>query len=203
MATETVVASERIEEIKMMPTINISDAILADLASLARPFVDHEPQDVIKRLVEHFRSNAVSVQEATELKNGIKAFQPDSPPDLTFTRLKSFKMDGEAVVEKASLYWNPILFAIVAKAAKKMKPDELRKRLMINYVEGEGQSEKGYRFIKEAGLSVQGGDANTVWRAIYELVKAIGMSVEVEFVWEDKPKAAFPNATGAFNYNGK
>jgi hypothetical protein len=45
----------------------------------------------------------------------------------------------------------------VAKAAKKLKPDELRKHLALNYVEGEGQFEKGYRFIKEAGLSVQGG----------------------------------------------
>ena len=187
----------------MMPTINVSDAVLADLANLARPFVDREPQDVIKRLVEHFRSNAVSVQGAMELSDGIKVFQADSPPDMTFTRVKSFKMDGEAVVEKAALYWNPILFAIVAKAAKKLKPDELRKHLRVNYVENEGQYDRGYRYIKEAGLSVQGGDANTVWRAIYELAKAIGMSVEVEFVWEDKPKAAFPNATGAFNYDGK
>ena len=187
----------------MMPTINISETVLADLASLARPFVDREPQDVIKRLVEHFRSNAVSVHSSMDSADGIKVFQPDAPPDMTFTRLKSFKMDGEAVVEKAALYWNPILFAIVAKAAKKMKPDELRKHLLVNFVEGEGQFEKGYRFIKEGGLSVQGGDANTVWKAIYGLVKAIGMSVEVEFVWEDKPKAAFPNATGAFTYNGK
>lgn len=187
----------------MMPTINVSDAIMADLASLARPFVDREPQDVIKRLVEHFRSNDTSVQDVLGLSNGIKMFQADSPPDMTFTRVKSFKMDGEAVVEKAALYWNPILFAIVAKAAKKLKPDELRKHLAVNYVEGQGQYDRGYRFIKEAELSVQGGDANTVWKAIYELAKAIGMSVEVEFAWEDKPKAAFPNATGAFNYNGK
>ncbi|MDR3486484.1 MAG: hypothetical protein P4M05_16445 [Bradyrhizobium sp.] len=106
-------------------------------------------------------------------------------------------------MEKAALYWNPIVFAIVAKAAKRLKPDQLRKHLALNYVEGEGQSEKGYRFIKEAGLSVQGGDANTVWKAIYMLVKAIHMPVEVEFVWEDKPKAAFPNATGSFSYDGK
>jgi hypothetical protein len=187
----------------MMPNINVSDAVLADLAKLARPFVDREPQDVIKRLVEHFHSNGTTVHGLLESNDGTKVFNPDSPPDMTFTRVKSFKMDGEAIVEKAALYWNPILFAIVARAAKKMKPDELRNHLLVNFVEGEGQFEKGYRFIKEAGLSVQGGDANMVWKAIYELVKAIGMSVAVEFVWEDKPKAAFPNATGAFKYDGK
>lgn len=154
----------------MMPTINVSDAVMAELAGLARPFVDREPQDVIKRLVEYYHSNAATVQQNTETGNGIKVFDPGSPPDLTFTRVKSFKMDGEAVVEKAALYWNPIVFAIVAKAAKKLKPDQLKKHLALNYVDGEGQFEKGYRFIKEAELSVQGGDANTVWKAIYQLV---------------------------------
>src|ERR1700694_1865490 len=114
--------------------------------------------------------------------------------------LESYLFSGlsERALVKAALYWNPILFAIVAKAAKKLKADELKKHLLVNYVDGEGQQDKGYRFIKEAGLSVQGGDAHTVWKAISVLVKAIGMSVEVEFVWEDKPKAALPNATGAF-----
>jgi hypothetical protein len=52
-------------------------------------------------------------------------------------------MDGEAVVEKAALYWNPILFAIVAKAGKKLKIDELKSCLLVNYIDGEGQQDKG------------------------------------------------------------
>jgi hypothetical protein len=187
----------------MMPTINVSDSVLAELASLARPFVDHEPQDVIRRLVEHYRSNATAVEVPTAAVDGVKVCQPDSPPNMSFTRLKSFKVDGENVVAKSDLYWNPILFALVAMSPKKLKPDELKKHLIVNYVDGEGDQSKGYRFIPEVGLSVQGSDANTVWRAIFALVKAMGLSMDVEFVWEDKPKAAFPNATGTFKYNGK
>ena len=33
---------------------------------------------------------------------------------------------------------------------------------------------------------MQGSDANTVWKAIYALVRPIGMSIDVEFVWEDR-----------------
>ena len=187
----------------MMPTINVSDSVLAELASLARPFVDHEPQDVIRRLVEHYRSSATSVEAPMAEIAGVKVCQPDAPPNMSFTRLKSFKVDGANVVEKSDLYWNPILFALVAMSPKKLKPDELKKHLIVNYVDGEGDQSKGYRFIPEVGLSVQGSDANTVWRAIFALVKAMGLSMDVEFVWEDKPKAAFPNATGTFKYNGK
>jgi hypothetical protein len=60
-------------------------------------------------------------------------------------------------------------------------PPLLKKHMIVNYVDGEGQQNKGYRSIEEAGLSVQGSDANTVWRAIYELVKAIGMSASRPF----------------------
>lgn len=187
----------------MNPVINISQPIYNDLEGLAVPFVDREPEDVIKRLIAHWRSSVTAPAQASGDISGVKVFSPDSPPDMSFTRVKSFKMDGEAVVEKAALYWNPILFAIVAKAAKKLKTDELKNCLLVNYIDGEGQQDKGYRFIKEAGLSVQGSDANTVWKAIFELVKRIGMKIQVEFLWEDKPKAAFPNATGRFSYDGK
>lgn len=189
----------------MTPAINVSQPIFNDLKDLAEPFVDHEPQDVIKRLIDHWRSSHTAshdpVPSGTAM--GVKGFAPDSPPDLAFTRVRSFTLDGEPVVEKSALYWNPILFTIVAKAAQKLGVEELKKKLVVNYVDGEGQQDKGYRFIKEAKLSVQGSDANTVWRAIFELVRALGMKMEVEFVWEDKPKAAHPNMTGRFAFNGK
>ncbi len=188
----------------MMPNINVSDQVLKDLGTMAIPFVDHEPQDVIKRLIVYWRSSHVANDTATgAVDSGIKVFAPDAPPDLTFTKIRAFKIEGQQVVEKAALYWNPILFAIVAKAAKKLGSSDLKKSLVVNYVDGEGQQEKGYRYIPEAKLSVQGSDANTVWKAIFQVARAAGMTLEVEFTWEDKPKAAFPNAIGRFTYDGK
>src|ERR1700739_485958 len=118
----------------MMPTIAVSDPVLNDLKTLAEPFVDHEQQDVIKRLIHFYRCNAVMPSKAkgSGAVEGAQTFPPDSPPDMAFTRVKSFKMDGDAVVEKAALYWNPILFALVAKAAKKLGTEELKKHLLVN-----------------------------------------------------------------------
>lgn len=179
----------------MMPNINISQQTYDALKSLAEPFVDHEPEDVIKRLIaqaQHINTTphvAVDPDEA-------KSFQPDKAPNLAFTRLKSFTLNGEQLVDKANLWWNPVLFALIAKAAKVLDSEALRKNLTVNWVEGQGQQEKGYKFLPDVGISVQGGDSNNVWRAIYHLSRAIGAEVDVEFFWEDKPKAAHPNQTG-------
>ena len=67
----------------------------------------------------------------------------------------------------------------------------------MNFVDGEGQIDKGYRYIPEAGLSVQGQDANAAWRAAIHLIKAANMSVDVLFRWEDKEKAAYAGKVGA------
>lgn len=189
----------------MMPTINLSLPVYDDLKALAEPFIDREPQDVIARLIAHWHLTAPKTAASTALvdaEGAAKIFAPDSPPNMAFTRVKSFKM-GDEMIGKAELYWNPILFKLVAKAAASLDTDALKKALLVNYVDGKGQEDKGYRFIAEAGLSVQGSDANTVWKAIYALVRAIGMKIEVEFVWEDKPKAAHPNMSGCFSYPGK
>ena len=72
---------------------------------------------------------------------------------MSFARVKSFTMDGTPAVEKAALYWNPILFAIVARGAGKLDKEALKRKLLINYLDGEGPKERGHRFIEEAGLS--------------------------------------------------
>ena len=51
---------------------------------------------------------------------------------MSFARVKSFTMDGIPVVEKAALYWNPILFAIVARAAGKLDKEALKRKLLVN-----------------------------------------------------------------------
>ena len=118
----------------------------------------------------------------------------------TFTRPLSIKLDGKAY-EKKDLYWNALLFDVVAKAATKLKSkDKLKQVILVNYLDGEGPHEKGYRFIQDAGLSVQGQDSNAAWKATIHILKAIGMNIDVVFMWESKDKAAYPGKTGRMIY---
>ena len=98
-------------------------------------------------------------------------FSGDTPPDLTFTRILSVKSDG-AFLNKSSLYWNTLMYDVVARAANKLKsPEKLKQLILVNYVDGEGDAKSGYRFIPPAGLSVQGQDANAAWKTIFHLVE--------------------------------
>ena len=72
--------------------------------------------------------------------------------------------------------------------------------LLCNFLDGEADATQGYRFIKEAGLSVQGQAANPAWKTIYHLVRTLGLSLDVVFIWEDKARAAFPGKTGRMRF---
>jgi hypothetical protein len=72
--------------------------------------------------------------------------------------------------------------------------------ILVNYLDGKGPEKQGYRFIPEAGLSVQLQAANAAWKAITHIVKATGMTLDVTFVWESKDKAAHPGKTGRMIY---
>lgn len=128
------------------------------------------------------------------------AFPPESPPSLTYTIPKRIVLDG-VVFDKSKLYWNPLLFEVVRKAAVAFGREKTKSLLEINYVDGVGMQDKGFRYIDEAGLSVQGQDANKCWAQIYRLAKGANLTLEVEFIWQNTPKAAYPNLTGRFSVN--
>ena len=58
-----------------------------------------------------------------------------------------------------------------------------------------------FRSVPDAKISVQAQDANAAWRAAFHLVKALHLSVDVRFVWENKDKAAFPGRTGHIKHD--
>jgi len=185
----------------MMPTLNISTPLYNKLKGLAEPFTD-TPETVIERCVDFYVSSHGSVpHETSENSNqSVMAFPEDGAPDLTFSRPISIDLGG-AKFEKKDLYWNTLLYEVVRVAAKKMRTaDDLRRSILVNFVDGEGQTEKGYRYIPEAGLSIQGQDANAAWRAAIHLIKVANMSVDVIFRWEDKEKAAYPGKSGQMKY---
>jgi hypothetical protein len=83
-------------------------------------------------------------------------FQPDNPPDLTFTRPMTIELEGKSF-DKGSLYWNPLLFELVRQAGLKgIKGDQLKQMLLCNFVDGEADATQGYRYI-QGGRAVGAG----------------------------------------------
>jgi hypothetical protein len=179
----------------MVPQINVSTSVFEQLKDLAEPFID-TPETVINRLIEHYhktRDQSKPSKPTGSDNNGLMHFPIDSPPQLKFTRVMSIALDG-APLGKQLLYWNALLFEVVQRASKKLTPEKLRQALLVNYVDGE-KSDSGYRYIPEAGLSVQGQDSNYAWKATAGLLKAAGMTIDIVFQWEPKDQAAYPGKT--------
>jgi len=182
-----------------MPQINISQSLYDRIKGLAEPFVD-TPESVITRCVDLYASShGGSKAVGAPVGNGavsILTFPGDAAPDLTFSRILSVKLDGVAL-NKSSLYWNTLMYDVVAVAAKKLKSmEKLKQLILVNYVDGEGSQKQGYRYIPAAELSVQGQDANAAWKTIFHIVKSLGMKIDVVFMWENKDKALHPGERG-------
>ena len=179
----------------MMPLINISQPLYDKIKGLAEPFVD-TPESVITRCVDFYASSYGAAKSVSATTQGsgdpVMTLSGDTPPDLTFTRILSVKFNG-AALSKSSLYWNTLMYDAVARAAGKLKsPEKLKQMILVNYVDGEGAAKSGYRFILVAGLSIQGQDANAAWKTVFHLVKALGFTIDVLFMWENKDKALHP-----------
>lgn len=183
----------------MAPSIEITDEIFARLQRHAVPLVD-TPLTIISRALDALEAgdeDTISSAAST----GPRSFNPAAPPNLSHTTPKRAQVAGNAL-PKGETYWNPIMFAVITQAAKNgVSAEDLLDLLTIPAVKGKKEG-SGYRYLAEAGISVQGQDANSAWKQAYRIASSIGVPVQVVFVWQDTPKAAMPNATGSFFVEG-
>ena len=176
--------------------IELPDELFAKLQKLAVPFVD-TPITVIERAVRALEEGDEEPSTAVSI-DGQRSFNPAAPPDLTFTKPRSAVLEGRRL-PNSEAYWNAILFAVIREAAGRgISVEDLLALITVNSQSGRRQ-DNGFKFIREAGLSIQQQDANGAWRQTYVIASSIGISVQVVFAWQNNPKAAMPNAVGSFD----
>ena len=124
-----------------------------------------------------------------------RTFDPFVPPNLTHTKVTLAFIAGQP---PPSLSWNGLLDEAVRLARGKLKSfAEIRKISQMNIVEGR-KTDDGYHFLEDVNISVQGQDANDAWRCAAHIARYLGCSVEVQFLWRTKEKAAYPGLNGRF-----
>jgi hypothetical protein len=182
----------------MMPTVTINQTNFQRLQQFATPLVD-DLDSVLARVLDVYEKTTggkPAPAPADDEDLSVKTYPVESPPNLTFTSINAVTIDGENFGDK---YWNPILFNMIGRAAKKIGIGTLKPYLDVNYKDGEDEK---FSFIPDAGISVQGRDANLCWRSIMKVAKAAKIPVTVDFYWQDTPKAAHPGRRGRFVYDG-
>jgi len=171
-----------------MPQIQISDENFARLQRLAIPLVD-TADTVISKALDALEGDAAGFGPKE------RTFSAGSPPDLSFTSVRSAAVDGKVLVG-AEAYWNSILIAVIRAATDHgATSSQVSKNLLANHIVGT-KDDGGYKPIPVAGLSVQGQDANNAWKSTTYLADAFGIAVEVGFIWQNNPKAALPGQAG-------
>jgi hypothetical protein len=179
-----------------MPTAELSEQLFARLQKHAVPLVD-TLESVIARGLD-----ALEVGRAdTVPASGPTAFDPENPPNLHHTTPKRVRLNGK-LLPQGETYWNYLMYACVRAAAESgLNPAKVKGLMVVPAVIGV-KTDNGYRPIPEAGLSVQGQDANGAWKQAQHIAKAMGFKLEVEFTWQNVEKAAFPNLSGVFEVGG-
>ncbi len=179
----------------MMPAVELTSSTFTRLQKHAEPFID-TPDSIVNRALDALEKNLLPGSAATS----VGQFDPASPPNLTHTRPKSIVVEHKKFPPELT-YWNNLLTHLVRRAADMGKtPDQIKKLVAVNAVVG-SKTINGYKHIPEAGISVQGQDADGAWKAIYSLATGLALPLEVEFYWYDKPEAAKPGASGVFQVN--
>jgi hypothetical protein len=187
-----------------MPKVDINDSNFGRLQKAAIPLVDDFDSVIAKCLDAYEKQqanggNAAAPKLKTEPDGSAKQYRPALPPDLTHTKVLSASVEGVRM-HKPNLYWNAILNEVVVKAkAKVSDPKKLDALIIVNHEPGK-KEDQGYHYIPAADVSVQGQDANAAWKAIFHIVKALDLEIDVLFMWYNNDKAANPGAIGRFVY---
>lgn len=190
----------------MTVSVPIDDDVFAGLKRLAEPLVD-DVNSVIRRLIAAYDSAGGGVGGSTYgavgglVQSGIVEFDAASPPDLLHTTPTKITLAGR-LFKPSDTYWNTLLIEVIREAAAKVSSAELAKLIVVNHEVGK-RDDTGFRYIPEAGLSVQGQDSDRSWRAIHHVAAQLDLPVEVEFRWQPNPKAAYPNGRGRFRVGVK
>lgn len=175
----------------MSPNVTLAPETIARLKTFAEPLVD---------TFDTIVNRAMDALEILNAQGGgtdtIRVLNPAHPPNLAYTTVHSIIFNGKRFAA-AETYWNHLLIAVIREASNKFPPKKIDELVICNHVMGK-KEDSGYKYLEDAGLSVQGQDANGAWKTIAHILLELKLPLEVEFSWQDNPKAAAPGERAKF-----
>lgn len=179
--------------------VPLSDALFARAQSHAVPLVD-DLESVINRAfdaLEQLGKKAESGAHEPETQP-IRSYNPAAAPNLAFSQPVSIKLDGEDV-PYGQLYWNHLMLKVIGKAVDAGYSGEKLQPLMVVPSFVGIKTDQGFKFVKAAGISVQGQDANGAWKQTFHLAEQLGLKLEIVWKWQNTEKASLPGQKGSFS----
>jgi hypothetical protein len=182
----------------MSHLVDFADTTVARLQrlDLTVPLVDNI-ETVVNKLADFYEQARSAQPQQTAMSAqsppGPRQFNGASPPDLTHTKVLSVKIGGAPITDAS---WSGLLYETIRRAKGQITKDGASRLLLVNFVIGKKEVQ-GFRHLPEAGISVQGQNANYAWRGASHIAKELGIPIDVEFLWRaDKEGAAHPGVAG-------
>jgi hypothetical protein len=178
-----------------LPTIDITPETYQKLQTLGTAFID-TPETVIARLADEalVRRRTVRVRpDLPVLDSDWIDLDPFFTGNLAHTRVRRATFDNQDIDPPQ---WNNLLRVAHVEAKKRLGSFAAVKQASSARIWEGKLDERGFKFVPEANLSIQGLDSNLSWGSSLRLAKKLGVSIEVEFDWHEKDGAAHPGKRG-------
>ncbi len=184
-----------------MPVVGIPEPTYKRLQAIARPFVDTIPVSVIERLIgEHEARGDQQAQVWNNEATGgldVRTLDPDAFDELSHTRVLSARI---ANAEVRPPKWNYLVRAVHQLAIRRgYSVDSLARLTLSNIREGK-HTDRGFHYLQDENISIQGVDAKQAWRNTLHLARDLNISIEVAFEWHNKEEAAYPGRKGRISW---
>ena len=174
-----------------MPEISIEQATFERLQRHAQPLVD-TVDAVVNRALDAMETD-VSRQPDERMPVVEHEVDPDRLPDVTHTKVLAARLETSNI-ERPN--WNRLLHRMLVLAMGQVANlNELRRLCPANMVCG-SKTDEGYTHLSEIEISVQGLSANEACAALTATARALGVGLDVAFMWRAKEGAAHPGERG-------
>jgi hypothetical protein len=153
---------------------------------------------LIERWVDYFEEKASRAEPppaTVRVPEGARAFDPLRPPNLAHTRAHG--MFDAVPFSK----WNDLLrTAHIQAFAKVGSFDALKKITNAQILDG-NHSARGYHFLPEIGISLQGVDSIHAWSYSLHLAQHLKVPIQATVEWRHNDKAAYPGQTAFLEWS--
>ena len=147
-------------------------------------------QGQIKKIQIERYKQAMDEQIPIPIKRALKQ-DVDNPVDLAHTKILRGRIGRESVTKWSELVETAHRLGFVHFGSFEV----LKKNSLSNIVSGI-KSDKGFRYLQDIGISIQGENANNCWRNALHLAKKFKILIEISFEWRLKEGAAHPGQDG-------
>ncbi len=174
----------------MMPVVRLPESTYRKLQSVAVPLED-SVVTVIERLLDEYAAKQQEQQE-----QHVHILNPDKPGDLRHTRVLGAQVGN---TEIRTPNWSKLVDTIHLLALRDISATSLAQVSLSNIKSGK-HTGRGFHYLPEADVSVQGMQADKAWRDVLHLARHLNVAVEVMFEWRNNEGASYPGEQGKLSW---